>query len=132
MQVDSFDPIEGDVVVGFTGRVREAEAPNIMSPEVFGEGIGSWGRVTGDLLIGWGGFGASGIEIILQELENDSSAVHCFVEDTGSFTVPESITNEFRGLGTAISVRRVELTDCLLYTSPSPRDATLSRMPSSA
>ena len=25
-----------------------------------------------------------------------------------------------------------EITDCLLYTSPSPRDATLSRMPSSA
>ena len=24
------------------------------------------------------------------------------------------------------------LNDCLLYTSPSPRDATLSRMPSSA
>ena len=37
-----------------------------------------------------------------------------------------------------IDVRRcrksclVEATDCLLYTSPSPRDATLSRMPSSA
>ena len=27
---------------------------------------------------------------------------------------------------------RVELVTCLLYTSPSPRDATLSRMPSSA
>ena len=26
----------------------------------------------------------------------------------------------------------VQLTNCLLYTSPSPRDATLSRMPSSA
>ena len=25
-----------------------------------------------------------------------------------------------------------EVIDCLLYTSPSPRDATLSRMPSSA
>ena len=25
-----------------------------------------------------------------------------------------------------------QLSDCLLYTSPSPRDATLSRMPSSA
>ena len=25
-----------------------------------------------------------------------------------------------------------EVHDCLLYTSPSPRDATLSRMPSSA
>ena len=27
---------------------------------------------------------------------------------------------------------RAPITDCLLYTSPSPRDATLSRMPSSA
>ena len=26
----------------------------------------------------------------------------------------------------------VQYTNCLLYTSPSPRDATLSRMPSSA
>ena len=26
----------------------------------------------------------------------------------------------------------IEMLDCLLYTSPSPRDATLSRMPSSA
>ena len=32
-----------------------------------------------------------------------------------------------RGLGV-----KVEPYDCLLYTSPSPRDATLSRMPSSA
>ena len=28
--------------------------------------------------------------------------------------------------------RHMELMNCLLYTSPSPRDATLSRMPSSA
>ena len=27
---------------------------------------------------------------------------------------------------------RVAVSGCLLYTSPSPRDATLSRMPSSA
>ena len=33
---------------------------------------------------------------------------------------------------TAASMRRVYGTTCLLYTSPSPRDATLSRMPSSA
>ena len=30
------------------------------------------------------------------------------------------------------SVRMVLLKDCLLYTSPSPRDGLLSRMPSSA
>ena len=28
--------------------------------------------------------------------------------------------------------RQIQVTTCLLYTSPSPRDATLSRMPSSA
>ena len=33
---------------------------------------------------------------------------------------------------TAVWVGNDENTDCLLYTSPSPRDATLSRMPSSA
>ena len=31
-----------------------------------------------------------------------------------------------------IKVEATKFTDCLLYTSPSPRDATLSRMPSSA
>ena len=30
------------------------------------------------------------------------------------------------------SLPKTEVSDCLLYTSPSPRDATLSRMPSSA
>ena len=36
------------------------------------------------------------------------------------------------GLATAPFVRCDEPSVCLLYTSPSPRDATLSRMPSSA
>ena len=37
----------------------------------------------------------------------------------------DDLTNAFVGAATSIKV-------CLLYTSPSPRDATLSRMPSSA
>ena len=32
----------------------------------------------------------------------------------------------------AILALQAQVDDCLLYTSPSPRDATLSRMPSSA
>ena len=38
------------------------------------------------------------------------------------------------GYGIQLSVNSVKLLNkiCLLYTSPSPRDATLSRMPSSA
>ena len=38
----------------------------------------------------------------------------------------------FPALTFGLPPRRVEVMDCLLYTSPSPRDATLSRMPSSA
>ena len=37
----------------------------------------------------------------------------------------------FRGASQQL-IKEVETQDCLLYTSPSPRDATLSRMPSSA
>ena len=34
--------------------------------------------------------------------------------------------------GDAVNIDVTVIKDCLLYTSPSPRDATLSRMPSSA
>ena len=37
-----------------------------------------------------------------------------------------------RGAGGTLSYREGQGRACLLYTSPSPRDATLSRMPSSA
>ena len=48
--------------------------------------------------------------------------------------------DDLRRLGVPIDIARTETVDgpidgyrvCLLYTSPSPRDATLSRMPSSA
>ena len=36
----------------------------------------------------------------------------------------------FTGIGSNLQIRTTN--NCLLYTSPSPRDATLSRMPSSA
>ena len=42
----------------------------------------------------------------------------------GQLTMDLKVSNEFYELG--------QYTDCLLYTSPSPRDSNLSRMPSSA
>ena len=40
---------------------------------------------------------------------------------------------DYRGLTVAEDTQlRKQLRDCLLYTSPSPRDRSLSRMPSSA
>ena len=53
----------------------------------------------------------------------------------GGITVDASFTNSPAVLATSSSIAKIDhaaFTFCLLYTSPSPRDATLSRMPSSA
>ena len=50
--------------------------------------------------------------------------------DHGSITNP--LTEGIDDLGTIIYSQTVQGTTCLLYTSPSPRDSNLSRMPSSA
>ena len=57
------------------------------------------------------------MEDLQQYVANDMADFLCYVNDT-------DLLNEF--------LLKVEHTTCLLYTSPSPRDATLSRMPSSA
>ena len=44
----------------------------------------------------------------------------------------KKFNNLFGGSGNSGSGNSGGSTSCLLYTSPSPRDATLSRMPSSA
>ena len=51
----------------------------------------------------------------------DPDAFPCFLNPVAGFT-PRS----------EVEARAAERYVCLLYTSPSPRDATLSRMPSSA
>ena len=57
---------------------------------------------------------------------NDGTAVDAsdYTDDTGTIT--------FAGTDAETQTITVSVTGCLLYTSPSPRDATLSRMPSSA
>ena len=59
----------------------------------------------------------------------------------GGQTNPQTLWGSGKLQEAALEIRRCqaslvitdrELTPCLLYTSPSPRDATLSRMPSSA
>ena len=53
-------------------------------------------------------------------------------ENTG-IRIRTTVRKLFNSLGDVIStVPNVKVFICLLYTSPSPRDATLSRMPSSA
>ena len=57
---------------------------------------------------------------------------------TGKFASPELMRDALEASDTemvTVALRRADLSgnkDCLLYTSPSPRDAHESRMPSSA
>ena len=48
------------------------------------------------------------------------------------FDVRETVEDVTRTLACYYELLCARVYDCLLYTSPSPRDATLSRMPSSA
>ena len=84
------------------------------------QNMGKWGKISGTLslivgvlfLIGWFGAGM-GIDYIDNQLE-------------------ENCDSTSGQIGQTTGLDEGQCQDCLLYTSPSPRDATLSRMPSSA
>ena len=44
----------------------------------------------------------------------------------------EQLNKDFNALGIQLTEKEILANTCLLYTSPSPRDRTRSRMPSSA
>ena len=71
-----------------------------------------------------GASGYTGPWVSIEDFE-----IICAGDDTQTDSLTVSSINEFDANGGS---RTVEVTACLLYTSPSPRDATLSRMPSSA
>ena len=51
--------------------------------------------------------------------------------DSGELAVGNALGSNIANVGLVLGVTLL-FSSCLLYTSPSPRDATLSRMPSSA
>ena len=66
-------------------------------------------------------------EINIENLNQCSTSVRTIRENNEEFTMSNG-----RRIYLLAQGRLVNLAACLLYTSPSPRDATLSRMPSSA
>ena len=67
---------------------------------------------------------------MLEYSEADLKDVHANYEEYHKGDEPETGINDWH---TRHQDKHLEVyCDCLLYTSPSPRDATLSRMPSSA
>ena len=62
-----------------------------------------------------------------QESENFGHPI-----DQNNLVTPESVVGFVKALGIPVKARDYQYSACLLYTSPSPRDRTRSRMPSSA
>ena len=76
------------------------------------------------------------VEVVLQDPQLNEPAPKFSALDSNGKTVS---LDDFRGQPVILEWTNHECPyvvrhykDCLLYTSPSPRDATLSRMPSSA
>ena len=87
-------------------------------------------------IIGKGGFGAVYMATAKRKESSSSgdSSVAIKVVGNDSYSQREvAILSELSQTPHCNIVRLIDdFQDCLLYTSPSPRDATLSRMPSSA
>ena len=75
-------------------------------------------------------FTEKAIKVIMLAQEEARRLGHNFV---GTEQILLGLIGEGNGVGPKIlKSMGVKLKDCLLYTSPSPRDRTRSRMPSSA
>ena len=66
---------------------------------------------------------------------NNKSHYHLYIEDEGKIhDIPtKNINLDIPSIPACLSLHNIDvIVSCLLYTSPSPRDGLLSRMPSSA
>ena len=76
---------------------------------------------------GESGLSCSNTLALQEQCANQTDQTKCLFNDCC-----KSCDNLGSGVGTCISPTTLEALPCLLYTSPSPRDGLLSRMPSSA
>ena len=74
------------------------------------------------------GGAVAGFETFTTNLSNSDTTYYCCTDGT-DFEVG---LGTFTSSGTTLARTTVISSSCLLYTSPSPRDRTRSRMPSSA
>ena len=71
--------------------------------------------------------------LVAKSAIEDGNDVTIFCAGDGVTSLHEITTNEMQGVGLGTLADHLSvLKDCLLYTSPSPRDMRRSRMPSSA
>src|SRR5665647_2861220 len=88
-------------------------------------------KKVGTYLTGIGLFGADNEMDVQIKAEKNSNDINIrFIVDKDKVT--PQIENSFLSIGNDMAAKIYPDKTCLLYTSPSPRDGLLSRMPSSA
>ena len=116
------DPGVGKTAIaeGLAKKIVDGEAPEILNEAVI------WSLDMGALLAGtrYRGDFEERLKNVMKELEEKEKAI-LFIDEI------HTVIGAGATSGGAMDASNL-LKPCLLYTSPSPRDATLSRMPSSA
>ena len=75
---------------------------------------------------------ANDVDGLLEALEGRDAAIFCLGPKGNRQVDAAGYRHTFNDSFCCLEQLLPQLSTCLLYTSPSPRDATLSRMPSSA
>ena len=118
------------LILSCLGGCSSQEGPLSAPPEFGCERSGKFELLTGELPVGnvtdiW----EYGPVLIVQG-SGGGFLFHVFDKRSGEPLC--GFVRNGRGPGEAVSLLNAHLGDCLLYTSPSPRDISGSRMPSSA
>ena len=77
-------------------------------------------------------FEVNGQKPLLQELRDQGVDLPYGCQYGGCITCAAKLINGEVDQRSQVALNNRQLNDCLLYTSPSPRDGNVSRMPSSA
>ena len=74
----------------------------------------------------------SDLYVLVEKLIKLASKIYLFLYDGEDEKMLKMASNQFKDTPLRLHIRDIIDNTCLLYTSPSPRDRTRSRMPSSA
>ena len=128
---DMFHDTDDDQVYVYTGSAWLLVGPSYTSGQTqSGWLIETLASSGGNKVVSSMYAGGTRVCILSKETFTPSVTQTGFASIKAGITLNSSLGAVFEGTNTQASA--IDVSGCLLYTSPSPRDATLSRMPSSA
>jgi len=98
------DELPGDELASLDLQTPMPALPTIVMPASQGEGMALW-PVDG-VRVRWAGAAASSVEVVLRARPAGATELHCFVDDSGDFTLPERLVAPFRASRVSLEVLR--------------------------